>query len=71
LPAHVYSKELIEMVFVQPYVKIAFLVEAGMAKRQTASVYLQEMEKMGILQGERRGREMIYKHPALLEILGA
>jgi len=35
------------MVFVQPYVKIAFLVDAGIAKRQTASVYLQEPGEAG------------------------
>ena len=69
LPEHVYSKELVELVFVQPYVKIGFLVDAGIAKRQTASVYLQELEKVGILQGERRGRQVIYRHQALVEIL--
>jgi Fic family protein len=71
LPAHVYSTELIELVFVQPYVKVRCLVDAGIARRQTASVYLHELEKLGILVGERRGREIIYKHPALLELLGA
>ncbi len=69
LPAHVYSKELVELIFVQPYVKIGFLVDAGIAKRQTASVYLRELEKAGILQAERRGRQVIYKHQALVEIL--
>lgn len=69
LPAHVYSKELVELIFVQPYVKIAFVVDAGIAKRQTASVYLQELENLGILQGERHGRQIIYRHQALVEIL--
>ena len=69
LPAHVYSRELIELVFVQPYVKVRFLVDAGIARRQTASVYLHALEKMGILMGERRGREIVYKHPALLQVL--
>jgi Fic family protein len=65
----VYSKELIELIFRQPYCKIAFLVEAGIAKRKTASEYLQGLERIGILAGEKRGREVIYKHPALLEVL--
>jgi Fic family protein len=69
LPAHVYSRELVELVFVQPYVKVRFLVDAGIARRQTASVYLHALEKMGILMGERSGREIIYKHPALLQVL--
>lgn len=71
LPAKVYSKELVEQVFTQPYCKIQFLVDAGLAERQTASVYLQELEKLGILKGEKLGREVIYKHPALLKVLSA
>jgi Fic family protein len=65
----IYSKELVELVFSQPYCKISFLTEAGIAKRQSASAYLKELEKIGILMGEKRGREMIYKHPALIDIL--
>ncbi|GAF78540.1 unnamed protein product, partial [marine sediment metagenome] len=38
LPSHVYSKELIELIFEQPYCKIQFIVDKGIAKRQTAGV---------------------------------
>jgi Fic family protein len=69
LPSKVYSKELVELIFTQPYCKIQFLVEAGIAQRQTASEYLQELEKLGILKGEKRGREVHYKHPALVKVL--
>ena len=65
----IYSKELIELIFRQPYCKIAFVVDAGIAKRQTASVYLQELERIGILAGQKNGREVVYKHPALLGVL--
>jgi Fic family protein len=71
LPAKVYSKELVELIFTQPYCKIQFLVEAGIAKRQTASEYLQELEKIGVLTGEKQGREVLYKHPALVRVLAA
>jgi hypothetical protein len=47
------------------------VVEAGIAERKTASEYLQQLERIGILVGERRGREMLYRHPALLEVLAA
>lgn len=67
----IYSKELIELIFQQPYCKIAFVVEAGIAKRKTASEYLQELERIGILTSEKRGRQVVYRHPALLEVLGA
>lgn len=65
----IYTKELIEIIFRRPYCKIAFLVDAGIAKRQTASEYLQKLEALGILEAERRGREAIYRHPALIEVL--
>ena len=65
----IYSKELIELIFRQPYCKISFLVDDGIAKRQSASGYLKNLESIGILQGEKRGRETIYKHPALIEVL--
>jgi Fic family protein len=70
LPSKVYSKELIELIFTQPYSKIQFLVDAGIAQRQTASEYLQELEKLGVLKAEKSGRETHYKHPALLKLLG-
>jgi hypothetical protein len=49
LPPHVYSKELIELLFYQPYTKVRFLVDAGIAQRQTAAEYLQALETNGIL----------------------
>lgn len=71
LPSNVYSKELVELIFVQPYSKVEFVVDAGIAKRQTAAEYLKRLEGLGILQSEKVGREVIYLHPALLEILKA
>ncbi|MFU8829455.1 MAG: Fic family protein [Phycisphaerales bacterium] len=65
----IYSKELVELIFRRPYCKIGFVVDAGLAKRQTASVYLQKLEALGILESEKRGRETVYRHPALLKVL--
>ena len=61
----IYSKDLVEAIFMQPYTKIAFLVEAGIAKRQTASRYLQTLAAMGILREEQVGREKYYINDAL------
>jgi Fic family protein len=69
LPQRVYSKELVELIFVQPYVRIQSLVDAGLGQRETASLYLRELERIGVLQREKRGREVLYRHPALLEVL--
>ncbi|MCX6701193.1 MAG: Fic family protein [Methanomicrobiales archaeon] len=69
LPSTVYSKELIELIFVQPYSKVSSVVDAGLAKRQTAAHYLQELEKIGVLESTKIGRERIYINKALLKIL--
>jgi Fic family protein len=39
----IYSKELIEVIFQQPYCKIRFLEDADIARRQRASFYLKEL----------------------------
>ncbi len=69
LPRRVYSKELIEILFAQPYVKARFLVDAGIAQRQTAAEYLKELARIGILKPEREGREVLYQNVALYELL--
>jgi len=35
--------------FKQPYCRIANVVDAGLAKRQTASVYLKSLAEIGVL----------------------
>jgi Fic family protein len=65
----VYSKELIELIFEQPYCKIKFLEQAGIAQRQTASTYLQQLEKLDIVTGIKIGREKLYLNTGLLDLL--
>lgn len=69
LPRRVYSKELIELLFQQPYTKVKFLVDAGIAQRKTAAEYLRELERVGILKSERRGREVLYLNLGLFDLL--
>lgn len=69
LPTRVYSKELIEAIFRQPYTKGKFLVDMGIAKRQTAAQYLREMESIGILKSQKMGKETLYLNVALYELL--
>jgi len=65
----VYSKELIELLFCQPYTKGQFLVDAGIAKRQTAAEYLKELEKIGVLKTQKIGRETLYLNGKLYDLL--
>lgn len=69
LPPRVYSRELVELLFRQPYTKGQFLVDSGLAKRQTAAEYLKALEKTGILKSHKSGREMLYLNVKLLELL--
>jgi Fic family protein len=65
----IYSWELVEALFKQPYCRIANLVSAGIAKRQTASVYLKQLCEIGVLKEYRSGRETIFVHPKYIELL--
>jgi Fic family protein len=69
LPVHMYSKELIELLFSHPYTKVKFLVDAGIAARQTASEYLKELEGIGLLRSFKVGRENLYLNVSLYEYL--
>lgn len=64
-----YSKDLIELIFEQPYCKIRFLEQRAIAKRQTASVYLKALEEIGLLQSLKVGREVYFMNMPLLELL--
>lgn len=61
----IYSKDLVEVIFRHPYTKIQFLVDAGLAKRQTASVYLKTLADLGLLRPVKQGREVYYINDAL------
>lgn len=69
----IYSRELVDMIFVQPYCRIGNLVEAGIAQRQTASVYLKALAapEVGVLQEYKAGREKLFLHPKLMNLLTA
>lgn len=64
-----YSRELVDVVFSQPYCRIQNVVEAGIAKRETAARYLRELVDIGVLQEQRMGKEKLFLHPAYLRLL--
>lgn len=65
----IYSRELLELIFVQPYCRIGDVVDAGLAKRQTASVHLKTLCEIGVLEERQAGREKLFVNPAFLELL--
>jgi cell filamentation protein, protein adenylyltransferase len=69
LPKPVFSKELIELIFEQPYCKIRFLEQRGIAKRLTATKYLRSLEKAGLVVPVRKGKELIFVNHHLWRLL--
>jgi Fic family protein len=65
----IYTWELVELLFKQPYCRIANVVDAGLAKRQTASVYLKALVDIGVLKELNAGRESLFVHPKYIELL--
>ena len=65
----IYKKELVELLFEQPYSKIEFVVNQLGVERKAASRYLKELEKIGILESQKVGRETLYINKKLMEIL--
>lgn len=65
----VYSRELVDVLFNQPYCRIQNVVDAEIAKRETAARYLRELVDIGVLQEQRMGKEKLFLHPAYLRLL--
>jgi Fic family protein len=64
----VYSYELLEVLFSQVYCKYDFLIQRNIASRNTASDYLNELTKIGILEKEKVGNTFVFKNIALYEL---
>jgi Fic family protein len=67
----IYSRELIDAIFEQPYCRIGNLMDRGIAKRETASRYLAAMCNSGVLAQQVRGRDKLFLHPKLLALLAS
>jgi len=65
----IYSHELVNVIFEQPYCRIADLVRAGIAGRQAAARYLKALISIGVLAGQAFGKEKLFVHPKLIDLL--
>jgi Fic family protein len=64
-----YSKDLVEILFMHPYTKIDFLVRGLGITRQTASKYLNELVELGIMNDIKIGKSKFFIHNELFEVL--
>ncbi len=65
----IYSRELVDVIFEQPYCRIANVVDAKIAGRQAASRYLKALVSIGVLREQAFGREKLFVHPRLMNLL--
>ena len=64
-----YSRELIELIFEQPYCRILNLTETGLAGRHAASRYLKRLVEIGVLEERMLGKDKLFIHPKLMKLL--
>lgn len=66
-----YTRELVEVIFNQPYCRIQNVVDAGIGQRQAAARHLRALVEIGVLREQRVGKEILFLHPAYLRLLSA
>jgi Fic family protein len=65
----IYSKDLVELLFRLPYTKRQNLIDENIGNAKTVGNYLILLEKNGILESIRVGKEKLYLNKRLLQIL--
>jgi len=65
----IYSIELVELLFEQPYCKSEFLESRLSISRITAAKYLKELEKIKVLKSQKVWKETLYVNTELFELL--
>lgn len=64
-----YSKDLVETIFEQPYCRVASIVDKGLFERRTAMKYLRELERIGVLKAVPRGNQILFLNIRLYDLL--
>jgi len=65
----IYSQELIEIIFNEPYTKIEDVQNGLDVTRKTASNYLSSLEKINLMRSEKIGRQKLYINKPLMNLL--
>ena len=65
----VYSHELVQILFEQPYCRIADLTKNNIAQRQTASVYLKQLADIDVMNEISVGKEKLFVHTRLMRLM--
>ncbi|NBX03414.1 MAG: Fic family protein [Alphaproteobacteria bacterium] len=66
---NIYTQDFLNLIFSHPYTKISHVEEALEVTRKTATKYLDELVRIGLLQKMKIGRESYYINQDLMECL--
>jgi Fic family protein len=69
LPRLKQAREIVEILFMNPYCKIEHLVERKVGVRQSVSKYMKDLEQIGVLRTEQVWKETIYLNVPLWDAL--
>jgi Fic family protein len=64
-----YDRDLVDVIFEQPYCRIRNVVDRGLGTRQSASKYLHGLVAAHVLREVRVGREVLFVNPRLMTLL--
>jgi Fic family protein len=67
----IYTRELVDVIFTQPYSRIHNVVERGLAHREKASRDLKHLVAIGVLREVKVGREKLFLNIRYAELLGS
>ncbi len=65
----IYSHDLLNNLFRHPYTKIEFVMQELQVTRITATKYLDELVRIGLLSKHKKGKENYYMNQALFDLL--
>lgn len=63
------SHELVSLLFERPYLRIGDIVDAGLAKRQTAATYARSLVTAGVLEERAAGQAKVFVNTRLMRLL--
>lgn len=66
-----YSRELIELLFTQPYCRIENLTAKNLGNRTTASGYLKQLVAIGVIEEEKVWRDKVFINRKYLDLLSS
>lgn len=65
----IYSYELLQVLFEQPYCRISNLTDKNIVQRQTASNYLKQLADIGVVTEVTTGKEKLFVHTKLMRLM--